>query len=1080
MPSSAQRRKWLRAHAGAKAQQREEDSSLASLAQQVGGGFSVFMRGANAGGRPEPSTQCRSAPHPRAQWQRPAHLTFRGTDGQHHTTITVQQPQTHNDSDHDHNHNETYRSTDALADDEAYDDDVFEDDDIDNIDGAKDGAADDAALRLRVAPEDANAAGSSNDSASSSTYDNADTVAAFRVTHGSYADASPLQEDVADERAATDVCEPSGYAITSVYSKSNGDNGEVGRSAAANIEDHQDDMFASDNSSGPTPAETNDNGSPWFAKPGDDSSACKDEALMDDGFFRASELAETVEEPEDIDDKCTTHEHFLSNDSAQAERFETVSGLAEAMEVENIAAFSQKAHYQADSSESKDELHGKRPATSELDALIHEHIHALSPDDKREVLWILEQWQSEGKQLSKGHPLPTYEDERTLEGEKAHVSGGSSLKMEHEGPENTQQPDMEQIQSVGEERTLEYSHNKRSLPCDHLVRDHPLDSCAVADHVNYSPEANASTFEHLEEHAEGDANSEQMDSTDFTFSTKPEEVVDDEQPRYQEVIVRLVNAWSTSPFFSLRALRLLDEDGNIIQLPPAALTVRGAPASATKSAASLLSAPLGNFHRNGRSTASNAPVFQTPQPPPGAPPVELLACVPPELPQAVCVAIANGESESVGEEAKRVRQVHVYLDGALAWKGELDANRPNIIPLREEGKRVQLPSDCLPLENESARSFSKGEGVSTAAEYELATHASSSGEAIVTEDKHNVPAAMDSLSSLKPDGHDDQHKPSMRILQPDALTQPEEEEDSATKERNEESEAKFVESPRKFEPLQEGARHSDRTNVSNSRARRRKRELEQNATEEELLERSLDSLSFFSVTQAGRVGSLSISQQFNQPAATGEVQMNQNNEKTMPLHTEPSSRTAGDSFFIPTQPNGQTLELLLHSTWGDEHYIGLAGIEVFDSAGDAICFEHEPEAAPSSINALPGHNEDPRTVDKLVDGICATCDELHHWLAPRAPDGHPNRITLHLPTTLALGMIRMFNYNESRIHANRGARHVELRLDGSTIFIGEIQQSNGRLEDAPRLAECVLFTEKEETFRALDRFDASMYYTRNA
>ena len=40
------------------------------------------------------------------------------------------------------------------------------------------------------------------------------------------------------------------------------------------------------------------------------------------------------------------------------------------------------------------------------------------------------------------------------------------------------------------------------------------------------------------------------------------------------------------------------------------------------------------------------------------------------------------------------------------------------------------------------------------------------------------------------------------------------------------------------------------------------------------------------------------------------------------------------NFEIPTLPKGRTLVLNLKSTWGDKHYIGLNGIEVFTDKGE--------------------------------------------------------------------------------------------------------------------------------------------------
>lgn len=39
--------------------------------------------------------------------------------------------------------------------------------------------------------------------------------------------------------------------------------------------------------------------------------------------------------------------------------------------------------------------------------------------------------------------------------------------------------------------------------------------------------------------------------------------------------------------------------------------------------------------------------------------------------------------------------------------------------------------------------------------------------------------------------------------------------------------------------------------------------------------------------------------------------------------------------------------------------------------------------------------------------------------------------------------ILLQNYNKSRIHSHRGARQVQITLDGALIFIGEIRKACG-------------------------------------
>ena len=86
--------------------------------------------------------------------------------------------------------------------------------------------------------------------------------------------------------------------------------------------------------------------------------------------------------------------------------------------------------------------------------------------------------------------------------------------------------------------------------------------------------------------------------------------------------------------------------------------------------------------------------------------------------------------------------------------------------------------------------------------------------------------------------------------------------------------------------------------------------------------------------------------------------------------------------------------------------------------------------------------DDPRTVDKLLDGVNHTGDDLHAWLAPfRRGENH--YVGLRFETPVTISMIRVWNYNKSRIHSYRGARYVEMKLDENYVFKGEIQRAVG-------------------------------------
>ena len=84
-----------------------------------------------------------------------------------------------------------------------------------------------------------------------------------------------------------------------------------------------------------------------------------------------------------------------------------------------------------------------------------------------------------------------------------------------------------------------------------------------------------------------------------------------------------------------------------------------------------------------------------------------------------------------------------------------------------------------------------------------------------------------------------------------------------------------------------------------------------------------------------------------------------------------------------------------------------------------------------------GYGSDPRTIDKLIDGHYFTNDDLHVWLTPFT-SGDDHTITIDFGKRFQVSMIRIWNYNKSRIHSYRGARLITCELDGRTIFKGEI------------------------------------------
>ena len=177
---------------------------------------------------------------------------------------------------------------------------------------------------------------------------------------------------------------------------------------------------------------------------------------------------------------------------------------------------------------------------------------------------------------------------------------------------------------------------------------------------------------------------------------------------------------------------------------------------------------------------------------------------------------------------------------------------------------------------------------------------------------------------------------------------------------------------------------------------------------------------------------------------------------------------SGNFFSVPVLPRGRTLRFEILSTWGDVHYVGLNGFDIFDHTGTLLssnrgekksfnrvgggAFIHEIAGNPRDINVLPEYDNDPRTVTNLVEGTNFTRDDMHVWLAPLgfySPDADESAglqqlgapvplatITIKFSEPTTLSMIRIFNYNKSRTYAHRGVRSCRILLDDAVIYAG--------------------------------------------
>nr|CAD2203459.1 unnamed protein product [Meloidogyne enterolobii] len=130
---------------------------------------------------------------------------------------------------------------------------------------------------------------------------------------------------------------------------------------------------------------------------------------------------------------------------------------------------------------------------------------------------------------------------------------------------------------------------------------------------------------------------------------------------------------------------------------------------------------------------------------------------------------------------------------------------------------------------------------------------------------------------------------------------------------------------------------------------------------------------------------------------------------------------------------GFIFQLRLLSTWGDEFYIGLNGIELFNRQDKLIRLHPQNLAAfPESVNCLTSVKDDPRTSDKLIDGCNDTNKPYHMWLTPILPNSCA-RIFVIFDAPTYVTRIRIYNYRKT---SARGVRHIAISADDLLLCSG--------------------------------------------
>ncbi|XP_065066463.1 katanin-interacting protein-like isoform X2 [Rhopilema esculentum] len=286
------------------------------------------------------------------------------------------------------------------------------------------------------------------------------------------------------------------------------------------------------------------------------------------------------------------------------------------------------------------------------------------------------------------------------------------------------------------------------------------------------------------------------------------------------------------------------------------------------------------------------------------------------------------------------------------------------------------------------------------------------------------------------------------------------------------------EKPKQKRPLS-GRRRKDEVDGSTSTGKNEEQDGRRKYREiiDKEFEQSLDSINKFEHSHLGRITS-NLNLEADGDALDALIQPNRAvKEESLcsdkSIETQETSQR--DVFEIPTLPTGRNLVLNLKSTWGDRHYIGLNGVEVFTSTGE-LAKILEITADPSDINILPEYDHDPRVVSNLNDGVYMTRDDLHLWLTPFTP-GKKHIVSLVFDKPVIIAMLRIWNYNKSRIHSTRGVRDIEITLDDSPIFKGEIARASGILsKESEPYGDIILFTTDEDILEEVAKHDFTYEY----
>ena len=166
-------------------------------------------------------------------------------------------------------------------------------------------------------------------------------------------------------------------------------------------------------------------------------------------------------------------------------------------------------------------------------------------------------------------------------------------------------------------------------------------------------------------------------------------------------------------------------------------------------------------------------------------------------------------------------------------------------------------------------------------------------------------------------------------------------------------------------------------------------------------------------------------------------------------------------------PQAKTILLQVNSNWGDECFVGLNGLDIYDTKGRNVKVKSIALQSSSEVEPIDCKSDDeaPGGVHCLVDGIHSTRDDFHIWLhhlheatnnsmrmmhKAEDDDGEPPSavssssssavplciIRIELFELTAISLIVVWNYNKGRTYRSRGVKGCNISLDSRVVFDG--------------------------------------------